>query len=156
MQPYSYYNPMYQQPVQQPMQYMDRLSQLQSQQYQQMPQQATNQFSAIGKIVDGIDVVRATDIPMDGNMYYFPKADGSEIYGKKWGMDGRTHITAFKPVLDGQGTDDTNDAGKAVFALSDEVTGVFMKRFDDLSERLERVEKSIKPNSRKKEVAPDE
>ena len=85
MQPYlnpNYFNQYNQ--MQNP--YMDRMAQLQ--QYQQSLQQplqptqmsGANQMSALGKIVDSIDVVKATDIPMDGNAYYFPKADGTEVY----------------------------------------------------------------------------
>ena len=33
-----------------------------------------NQFTPLGKIVESVDIVKATDIPMDGNMYYFPTA----------------------------------------------------------------------------------
>ena len=93
MQPYQNFFPQmnnnYQMPMQNP--YMDRMAQLQ--QYQQNLQQpvvptqmsgANQQMNVIGKIVDSIDVVKATDVPMDGSMYYFPKADGTEIFGKQW------------------------------------------------------------------------
>lgn len=99
MQPYlnpNYFN-QYQQ-MQNP--YMDRMAQLQ--QYQQSLQQtqmpgANQQMNVIGKIVDSIDVVKATDIPMDGNAYYFPKADGTEIFGKQWLPNGTTVIKTFLP-----------------------------------------------------------
>ena len=63
--------PQYFQPQTNP--YMQRMEQLQ--QYQQSLQQplpptqmsGANQMSTLGKIVDSIDVVKATDIPMDGN-----------------------------------------------------------------------------------------
>ena len=62
---------------------------------QQMIQQ-NQQPSLGGKIVENIDVVKAIDIPMDGNNYYFPKADGSEIYIKKWLPNGTTDTVIFK------------------------------------------------------------
>lgn len=157
MQPYNYYQP-YLQQTQQPYPYMDRLSQLQSQQnlYQQMPVQANNQPQMIGKMVDGIELVKATDIPMDGNMYYFPKADCTEIYGKQWMQDGRTRILTFKPVFDDKEENSAVDLKNTKFDLSEEATEAFMKRFDDLTDRLERMEKSIKPSGRKKEVTVDE
>lgn len=58
------------------------------------------QMNVMGKIVDSIDVVKATDVPMDGNLYYFPKADGTEIFGKQWLANGQTRILTFKPVLE--------------------------------------------------------
>ena len=124
--------------------YMDRMAQLQ--QYQQnlqqpMQQQAMSgpgqQMNVIGKIVDSIDVVKATDVPMDGNMYYFPKADGTEIFGKQWLSNGQTRILTFKPVFDDDTNNVSNTEEKLKIGLSDETTEVFMKRFDELEKRLD-------------------
>ena len=136
MQPYlnpNYFN-QYQQ-MQNP--YMDRMAQLQ--QYQQSLQQPVSQaqMSAMGKIVDSIDVVKATDIPMDGNSYYFPKADGTEVYCKQWLQNGTTRILTFKPVFEDNPNNVSSGAEKLKIGLSDEVTEVFMKRFDDIEKRFD-------------------
>lgn len=124
--------------------YMDRMAQLQ--QYQQSLQQPIQQqamsstgqqMNIIGKIVDSIDVVKATDVPMDGNMYYFPKADGTEIFGKQWLSNGQTRILTFKPVLNEDANNVSNSEEKIKIGLSDEDTEVFMKRFDKLEKRLD-------------------
>lgn len=124
--------------------YMERMAQLQ--QYQQNLQQpvvptqipgANQQMNVIGKIVDSIDVVKATDVPMDGNMYYFPKADGTEIFGKQWLSSGQTRILTFKPVFDDDTNNTSNTEEKLKIGLSDEATEVFMKRFDELEKRLD-------------------
>lgn len=146
MSPYQNFFPQmnnnYQMPMQNP--YMDRMAQLQ--QYQQSLQQplpqtsmpgANQQMNVIGKIVDSIDVVKATDVPMDGNMYYFPKADGTEIFGKQWLSNGQTRILTFKPVLDAEANNVSNAEEKLNIRLSDESTEVFMKRFDDIEKRLD-------------------
>ena len=145
MQPYQpFYSQMnnnYQTPTQNT--YMDRMAQLQ--QYQQSLQQplvptqmpGANQMSALGKMVDSIDVVKATDIPMDGNTYYFPKADGTEVYCKQWLQNGTTRILTFKPVLEDSPNNVSSDTEKFKISLSDEVTDVFMKRFDELEKRLD-------------------
>ena len=138
---YSQMNNNYQNQTQNP--YMDRITQLQ--QYQQSLQQplvptqmpGANQMSALGKMVDSIDVVKATDIPMDGNTYYFPKADGTEVYCKQWLQNGTTRILTFKPVFEDNSMNLSSDAEKLKIGLSDEVTDVFMKRFDELEKRLE-------------------
>lgn len=138
---YSQMNNNYQTPTQNP--YMDRMAQLQ--QYQQSLQQpivpvqtpVSNQMSALGKMVDSIDVVKATDIPMDGNTYYFPKADGTEVYCKQWLQNGTTRILTFKPVLEDNHNNVSNDTEKLKISLSDEVTDVFMKRFDELEKRFD-------------------
>lgn len=91
--------PQYFQPQPQTNPYMQRMEQLQQYQQalQQQPQMQTVQYQPLGKVVDGIDTVKATDIPMDGNVYYFPTADGSAVFGKQWTMDGKTRILTYKP-----------------------------------------------------------
>lgn len=138
---YPQMNNNYQTPTQNP--YMERMAQLQ--QYQQSLQQpvvptqmsGANQMSALGKMVDSIDVVKATDIPMDGNSYYFPKADGTEVYCKQWLQNGTTRILTFKPVFEDDTNNVSSDAEKLKIGLSDEVTEVFMKRFDELEKRFD-------------------
>ena len=128
-------------PMQNP--YMERMAQLQ--QYQQNLQQpivptqtpVSNQMSALGKMVDSIDVVKATDIPMDGNSYYFPKADGTEVYCKQWLQNGTTRILTFKPVLEDNPNNVSSDTEKLKFDLSDKATDTLMKRFDDIEKRLD-------------------
>lgn len=158
MQPYlnpNYFNQY--QPMPNP--YMDRIAQLQ--QYQQSLQQpvspaqmsvASQQMNIIGKIVDSMDVVKATDVPMDGNIYYFPKADGTEIFGKQWMSNGQTRILTFKPVLDAETNNVSNDKEKLKFGLSDEATDAFMKRFDDIEKRLDEFISKKSTNRVKKEV----
>ena len=138
--PYAQMNNMYAQPNNP---YADRMNFLQN--YQQSLQQpivptqtpVSNQMSTLGKMVDSIDVVKATDIPMDGNAYYFPKADGTEVYCKQWLQNGTTRILTFKPVLEDSPNNVSSDTEKIKISLSDEVTDVFMKRFDELEKRLD-------------------
>ena len=138
--PYAQTNNMYAQPNNP---YADRMNFLQN--YQQNLQQSlvptqmsgANQMSAIGKMVDSIDVVKATDIPMDGNSYYFPKADGTEVYCKQWLQNGTTRILTFKPISEDNTNDLSSDTEKLKISLSDDVTEVFMKRFDELEKRID-------------------
>ncbi len=137
---YAQMNNMYAQPNNS---YADRVNFLQN--YQQSLQQpivpaqtpVSNQMSALGKMVDSIDVVKATDIPMDGNTYYFPKADGTEVYCKQWLQNGTTRILTFKPVFEDNHNNLSSDEEKLKIGLSDEVTDVFMKRFDELEKRFD-------------------
>lgn len=138
----NYYQPMmnnnFGQPIQSP--FMDRMNLMP--QYQQNMQQAqvpsTNQpMNVMGKVVDSVDVVKATDVPMDGNMYYFPKADGTEIFGKQWLVNGQTRILTFKPVLNEDTNKQSTNEEKLKIGLSDEVTKAFMQRFDELEKRID-------------------
>ena len=108
MQPYTnpYYfqnNPVYQQQYGQINPYPDRLAQLQSQQQQfnqsqygqQMPVQP---IGLSGEVVDSIDVVKAKNVDMSGNVTYYPKSDMSEIYTKQLQMDGTSRIVTYRAV----------------------------------------------------------
>ena len=157
MQPYpnpNYYT-QYQQPQFNP--YLQRMENLQ--QFQQTLQ-PTNQIPAIGKVVESMDIVKVTDIPMDGQSYYFPKADGTEIYSKQFMPNGQTRILTFKPFENAETNNSADKDLKSQIALSDELTEAFMKRFDDLEKRFdELVAKSATKNTTsrsKKEVAEDE
>ena len=162
MQPYpnpNYYA-QYTQPQPQFNPYMQRMENLQ--QFQQALQQptVTSQVPALGKVVESMDIVKVTDIPMDGNVYYFPKADGEEIYTKQFLPNGQTRILTFKPFENAEPNNSADKDLKSQIALSDELTEVFMKRFDDLEMQMKEIlSKSATKNTTsrsKKEVAEDE
>lgn len=144
----------YQQPqYQQPNPYMQRMEQLQ--QFQQSLQSqnqspALNTLATIGKYVESIDIVKATDIPMDGNMYFFPKADGTEIYGKAWMQDGRTRILTFKPVSDDESNNSAHEEEKLKFDAFNEILEGIQA---DIKTLTDKVDKISKPTRAKKEVA---
>lgn len=112
----------YQQNLQQPLQ-------------QQMPQ-TNQQMNVIGKIVDSVEMVKSMDIPMDGNLYYFPKADGTEIFGKQWLSNGQTRILTFKPVSETEPNNLPQTEEKLKFDLSEASTTAFMERFDSLEKQI--------------------
>ena len=153
MQPYvnpNYYA-QYQQQINPYMQRMENLQQFQ--QALQQPPTFQNNFSVISKVVENIDMVKVADIPMDGNMYYFPKADGTEIYTKQFGMDGRTRILTFKPVLDENPNNLPSEEEKLkIDAFNDVLMGIQK----DIKELTEKVDKITKPSRTKKEVVEDE
>ena len=72
--------------------------------YTQMSNSAPNNFNQsyinnnlLGKIVDGEEVVKATEVPF-GGYGVFPKADLSEVYIKSWNNDGTARIMKFQPI----------------------------------------------------------
>ena len=69
--------------------------------YQQVSTTTTqnNMNSLLGKIVDGSEVVKATEVPF-GGYGVFPKADITEVYIKSWNNDGTTKIITYKPVVE--------------------------------------------------------
>ena len=72
----------------------------QANEYMQNIQPATYQkpLALQGKTVDNIEVVKATDIPLDGSVSYFPLVDGSSIVTKQLMQDGTSRMIIYKPV----------------------------------------------------------
>ena len=124
--------------------YNDRIAQLQ--QYQQ----SLNTFSALGKIVENEDVVKTTDIPMDGNMYYFPRADGSVIYGKQWLANGTTRLLTFKPTFEVEPNNSTTNTTERENGANNSATDVLLEQLKGVNERLERIENNIRQSSTNK------
>jgi hypothetical protein len=130
---------------------MDRMAQLQ--QFQQSLHQPQGNLTPIGKIVESVDMVKATDIPMDGSMYYFPTADGNIIFGKQWMPNGQTRILTFKPVLDDEPNNSLMEEEKLKF---DAFACVLEGIQNDVRTLSDKIDKISKPTKGKKEVAEDE
>lgn len=64
----------------------------------QQPMQLAKPSYLLGKSVDNIDVVKVTDIPLDGSISYFPLTDGSAIVSKQLQNDGTSKIVVYKPI----------------------------------------------------------
>lgn len=133
---YNNYNPYYfQQPVQRP------------QGLEQVPQQPTyiqpiaKPIGLLGKVVDNIEVVRATDIPLDGSTSYFPLSDGSSIITKQLKADGTSKIVVYKPV-------DEDNKQQPTYITIDEFNERFSEinidAIEDLIEDFKDVKKDIK------------
>lgn len=155
MQPYPNpnYFTQYQQPQMNP--YMQRMENLQ--QFQQTLQQpvvptqmsGANQFNPFGKLVESMDIVKVTDIPMDGNMYYFPQADGQAIYGKKFLPNGQTQILTFKPILDDNPDTLSSKDEKINFDTLNEFLVGIQNEVRNLSDKIDKISK---PTRTKKEA----
>ena len=159
MQPYPNPNYYTQYPQQQFNPYLQRMENLQ--QFQQAIQQpmvaasmsGANQFQPLGKIVESMDIVKVTDIPMDGNLYYFPKADGTEIYSKQFMPNGQTRILTFKPLLEDNPNTLSSEEEKLKFDTFNEV---LIGIQEDIKTLTDKVDKLSKPTKAKKEVSEDE
>lgn len=98
-QNYGYGNQQYSYPQNQVQGYQERMAQPQYNPYQQMQQQQPMMQSQIplnGKMVDGIEVVKAFDTPLDGSTVYFPSTTGECIYTKQIQADGTSRINTYK------------------------------------------------------------
>ena len=142
--------------------YMQRMENLQ--QFQQALQQpispaqmsATTQFAPMGKIVESMDIVRVTDIPMDGNMYYFPTADGSTIFGKRWLANGQTQILAFKPILEEEMINSSINDLESVLGANTSVLEGITESLNNLHEKIDKISKQNTTSRAKKGEISDE
>lgn len=149
---YSQYQPQFN-PYMQRMENLQQFQQALQQPISPAPMSATTQFAPMGKIVESMDIVKVTDIPMDGNMYYFPKADGTEIYSKQFMTDGKTRILTFKPLLD---SEVDNSSMESVEAKFDTFKQFLEGIQNDIKTLNDKVDKISKPSRAKKEVVEDE
>lgn len=130
----------------------NRLMQLeqQYQQYQQPQQMYQQSIGLSGRVIDDISTVNANEVPMNGELAFFPKRDMSEIYVRNWNADGSIKTTRFKPILDeNQSNTNTlsNDTEKMKFDAFNEFTDVFQKRIDEIEMKIDAISKNFTPKS---------
>jgi hypothetical protein len=134
---------------------MENLQQFQ-QSLQPQPQMQTVQYQPLGKIVDSVDVVKATDIPMDGNAYYFPKADGTEVYMKRWLANGTTETTVYKPILDKENKQTITLSSEQEKSVLEDFRGVLEGIQMDIQTLNDKVDRLGKAKTSKKDGGSDE
>lgn len=144
----------------QPMQYGNQFYQPQQMQQQLQQRIQPEQFMNInkpvslqGKVVDNVDVVKATDIPLDGSISYFPLTDGTAIVTKQLQQDGTSKIIVYKP------TEDKNVDNITAFITSNELEDRLNKikpidykedikklnrQIEDLADEIEKINKGLK------------
>lgn len=153
----NYYGQQFMQPQFNPyMQRMENLQQFQQAlQHPAVPTQMSgaNQFNPFGKLVESMDIVKVADIPMDGNMYYFPQTDGQAIYGKKFLPSGQTQILTFKPILDSEPNNLSSEDEKSKLDMLTQFLEGIQSEVRTLSDKIDKISK---PTRGKKEVAEDE
>ena len=147
MQPYV--NPYYLQQNQQGYpQYYNPLAQVQNRtiDYQQNMPNTYQQNQIVqginGKIIAELSQITANDVPMDGSVAFFPKQDLSEVYAKSWNADGTIRTVTYKPVLDND-PKTAFEPEKIKCDLSEESAQNIMNKFDEISDRLGQLEKSL-------------
>jgi hypothetical protein len=113
----------------------------------QAPIQMTKPTTLLGKAVESIDVVKATDIPLDGSISYFPLTDGSAIVSKQLQNDGTSKIVVYKPAKE--------DKKEAIqFATLDDlqeaIGEIDLSDIQDLKEEIKDIKKQLKELKPKK------
>lgn len=115
--------------------------------YIQPVQQPTSQVGLLGKVVDSIDVVKASEIPMDGSTSYYPLSDGSCIVTKQLQNDGTSKIVIYKPTQE--------DRKEAIqFAtledIQEAINDIDLSDIQDLKDDVREIKKQLKEFKSKK------
>lgn len=92
-----YYQPTAPQPLISPQPVYNNNSNYYSNFNSNQPQQSQQIGYLLGKVVDGEEILKVTEVPI-GGYGIFPKADFSEIYVKYWTNNGTTNIMKFAPI----------------------------------------------------------
>lgn len=115
---------------------------------QNLPQY--NQSVLQGKSVDSIDVVKATDVNLDGSVCYFPLIDGSAIITKQLQQDGTSKITIYKPIQEEENVPQTKyvtesdlkkEIGKIDFSEFNDKFKEIDRKIEDLSDDIKKISK---------------
>lgn len=140
------YNPYY--PQQQRFQNVEQPNQPPMMTTYQPPIQLTKPTTLLGKAVESIDVVKATDIPFDGSVSYFPLADGTAIVTKQFQNDGTTKTTIYKPIKE-----EEKDLPKyaTIEEVKKEINNIDLSELDDLKDELKEIRKELKSIKKSKE-----
>ena len=96
-----------------------------------------------GKTVDNIEVVKATDIPLDGSVSYFPLVDGSSIITKQLQADGTSRMIVYKPA---ESTPKANTTENKEIYVTEKQLEEKLKTFnnEELKQEIEKLKKQIK------------
>lgn len=107
----------------------------------QQPIQLTKPNYLLGKSVDNIDVVKATDIPLDGSISYFPLTDGSAIVSKQLQKDGTSKIIVYKPFKE----DKEEEIQFATLDdIQDAINDIDLSDIQDLKDDIKEIKKQLK------------
>lgn len=93
-----------------------------------------------GKVVDSLDVVKATDIPYDGSVSYFPLTDSSAIITKQLQQDGTSKMIVYKPISE-------NEEAKPKYIteddLKEQIKDINSKDIKDIKEDIKALKRRL-------------
>ena len=99
--------------------------------------QPVSQPQLQGKIVDGEEMVKATEVPF-GGYGIFPKADLSEVYIKTWNNNGTTQIKSYQPIKQEENVEEKVDTN-----------AILLEKMKEIEIKLDNIVNSNSNNSNK-------
>ena len=129
------YVPQFNNRMQQPEQSYQQYSQPTQQTYPQNPQTYPQASLGLqGKLIDNAEVVKVTEIPMDGSISYFPLANGSAILTKQLQVDGTSKVVIYKPATEPEKAVETPQ-----YVTEDKVLELIKKEPENVKELKEEI-----------------
>lgn len=78
-----------------------------------------------GKVVTSLSEVGAFDVPMDGTMGWFPSADGTKVWGRRWSPNGSIETVLFTPeAIEEPDEGGVAELSKRVAALEEAIASI--------------------------------
>lgn len=96
-------------------------------------------------VVDNFDSITANSVPMENGAFFILK-DGKEIQYRHWNGAGQILKTSYFPQIENKTDNVSSEEEKSKIEVSDEFTDTL----NNLIERVEKIEQSLKPKRRTK------
>lgn len=97
----------------------------------------TNSVGITGRVIQNVGDVQVQEVPTDGTMAWFPAADGSCVYGKRWTPDGSIATVRFVPDQTEEKHDGRSSVEEQIGVINDRISELF-DVVEDMSDRLQR------------------
>lgn len=99
-----------------------------------------------GKVVDGVDVVKAMDVPIN-QAAVCPKADLSCVFIKSWNADGTTRVSEYKLI-----TEEVSNSGTDL----NSILGDIKLSIDALEKKIDRMRNNSNQQNQIKKKRPED
>ena len=95
--------------------------------------------------VDSMEVVKASEVPLDGSISFFALTDGSAIVTKQLQTNGTSKIVVFKPI------EEQNEEKRYITQedLKSAINGINLDEIEDIKEELKELRKEFKDFKKK-------
>lgn len=118
--------------------------------FQPQAPQTPRPQSIQGRMIGSLDEIQVQEVPTDGTVAWFPVADGSCVYGKRWTPDG--NITTMRFVPEAQ---EPQAPKPDPFQVINDRIGELFDLVEDMSDRLPKHAEARRTQQKRRVVKPD-
>ena len=118
--------------------------------FQPQAPQTPRPQSIQGRTVRSLDEIQVQEVPTDGTVAWFPAADGSCVYGKRWTPDGNILTMRFVP----EAQEPQVPKPDPLQVINDRISELF-ELVEDLGDRLPIRVETKRPQAKRRVVKSD-